>query len=57
LAKGSGFDKVLEKELEKRVDIISDPSYEFVPSVTKKDWTYIVVFLIICLVFLAYGVS
>ncbi|MEL7567088.1 MAG: hypothetical protein AAGU27_19725 [Dehalobacterium sp.] len=57
MAKGSGFDEELEKELEKRVDIISDPAYKFVPSVTRQDWTYIVVFLIICLAFLAYGVS
>ncbi|WP_214658919.1 hypothetical protein [Candidatus Formimonas warabiya] len=56
MAKGSGFDEALEAEVEKRADIISDPSYAFVPAVTKQDGIYIVVFMIACLALLAYGV-
>jgi hypothetical protein len=57
MAKGSGFDLEVEKELERRCDIISDPSYEYVPFMNKKDWIYIVVFMVVCLALLAYGVS
>lgn len=55
MAKGSGFVQEVEKELERRCDIISDPSYEYVPSANKNDWICMIVFMVICLVLLAYG--
>lgn len=50
------FREQLQKEIEERIDLMEDPSYDFGPSFNKQDMIGIYVVAGICLIGLVWGV-
>lgn len=49
------LEEELQKEVEERIALMEDPSYEFPKPITKTDWTFIVAIPIVSLILLIVG--